>query len=81
MSSPIKAHRAGVTNPLRWPEGYETFYTIGSRVDARMPKFSTEEEIAKQLGSTRQRIHNECRVALGKFIYQLVKAVGETPEL
>jgi len=81
MSSPVKKSRAGITNPLKWPEQYVTFYTIGDRVDARLPKFSTEQEIADKLGSTRQRIHNEARVALGKFIYRLVRAVGEIPDL
>lgn len=81
MSSPIKASRAGVTNPLKWPEGYETFYTIGARVNDRMPKFATCEELAAELGCSKQKAYNDSLAALGKFIHRLVKAVGETPEL
>jgi hypothetical protein len=81
LSNPNRKSKAGLTNPLRWKEGYETFYAVGSRVDGRLPKFHTEQQIAEALGSTRQKIHNDCRVALGKFIYRLVKKVGETPDL
>lgn len=79
--NPNKASRAGVTNPFRWPDQYWTHYTIGSRIDARLPKFATEQEIADKLGLSRQKVHNDCRVALGKLAYRLVKSVGETPEL
>ena len=54
--NPNRPSRLGETNPFKWPAQYRTYYTIGSRVDGRLPKFANEQEIADELGTTRQNI-------------------------
>jgi hypothetical protein len=79
--NPNRKSRLGRTNPFLWPPQFVTYYTIGHRVQHRMPKFHTLDEVAKELGTTRQNAHTACLVTLGKFLYRLVKHVGETPDL
>lgn len=81
MSSPAKASKGGQTNPLRWKPGWQTYYTIGHRAQKRLPKFKTLEEIGQELGISKQNAYTETLVALGKFLYHLVRAVGEIPDL
>lgn len=79
--SPARPSRAGLTNPFRWPPGFVTYYTIGVRAGKRLPAFSTFQQVGDSLGISKQQAYTECAVTLGKFLYRLVKIVGEVPEL
>lgn len=68
-------------NPFRAPPGFSTYYAIGMAASNRLPKFHTWPEVAAATGMTRKNAQTFGYLTLGKFLYRLVRAVGEVPEL
>ena len=68
-------------NPFLWPPGFTTYYRIGVLTQRRLPTFESWQQIARRLGVSKQSAYTEGVVALGKFLYRLVRVVGEVPEL
>lgn len=46
-------------------------YRLGSRVSKQLEKFCTLEEMAEELGITRQNAYTESVVTLGKLVHAL----------
>ena len=50
---------------------FTELYRLGARVSKQLEKFCTLEEVAAELGITRQNAYTETVIALGKLVHAL----------
>lgn len=60
---------------------WEDFYKYGRQLMQEIPGARTFDDIAEELGESRQRIHMECAVSLGKLAYELKLCFPDSVDL
>ncbi len=61
------------------PPSWTARHSLGVAVNAQMDHYCTLQQLADELGTTKQRAHHESVVALGKLTWLLCQRLGVPP--
>lgn len=75
--------------PAAKAPGWAQRYRLGVELNPHMPHVATLQEVANELGITKQNAYTETVLALGHFVYRLRERIGvpvnlkmvETPDI